>query len=184
MSPHKARSDPGFFAMLSGIISKGYPLAQKSIFELDLVRIAKWHRRCSILAAIMIFVWMVAILLAVNSLEPNGSLEIALNIFLAISTIASIVVIIGLRRAMGSNILSLILYAILAFALNVLMLLVVASSAGIIIRLAGVKSGFLGVSPDPWDKLRPGHCRKCGYSRESLETLQECPECRRGPQVI
>jgi hypothetical protein len=159
-------------------------LAQKSIFELDLVRIAKWHRRCSMLAAAMILVWIIFILVKANTVEMPTAVMISVVVFLYGGIAVSIVFIVALRRAMGSNIFSLILYGILALFFNVILLLAVASSAGIIMRLAGVKAGFLGVSPDSWDKLRPGHCRGCGYSRESLEILQECPECNRVPQVI
>ena len=159
-------------------------MAQKSIFELDLVRIAKWHRRCSIIAASLLILLVVAILVFMNSAEPPAVLIISFVVLYYGGIAVSIVFVIGLRRAMGSNILALIVYGIFALLLHVLLLLIVASNAGLIIRLAGVKSGFLGVPFEGRDKLRPGHCRGCGYSRESLETLQECPECNRVPQVI
>ena len=159
-------------------------MAQKSIFELDLVNIAKWHRRCSMLAALMILIWVFSILISVNSFSLPIGINIVLGVFLYGGIAVSVVFIIGLRRAMGSNILALILYGLIALLFNVIALLIIASNAGVILRLAGVKSGFLGVTPDSWDKLRPGHCRGCGYSRESLETLQPCPECTRVPQVI
>ena len=159
-------------------------MAQKSIFDLDLVRIAKWHRRCSLLAASMILVWVVTLLVAANSIEMPIAIAIPLAAALYGMIAVSIVFVIALRRAMGSNILSLILYGVLALLFNVFLLLITASNAGLIIRLAGVKSGFLGIPLEGRDKLRPGHCRECGYSRESLEILQECPECNRVPQVI
>jgi len=159
-------------------------VAQKSIFELDLVRIAKWHRLCSLLAGAMIVIWTINILLEVNDFSIPQYVSVSLTTILFASVAASIVFVIALRRAMGSNIASLVLYGLITLFFNIIALLAVASSAGIILRLAGVKTGLLGIAPDNWDKLRPGHCRGCGYSRESLEILQECPECRRVPQVI
>lgn len=159
-------------------------MAQKSIFDLDLVRIAKWHRRCSILAASLIMTLVILILVSLSTPEPPAVLVISLAVIFYGGIAVSIVFVIGLRRAMGSNILALIVYGVLALLLHVFLLLIIASNAGLIIRLAGVKSGFLGVPLDGRDKLRPGHCRGCGYSRESLEILQECPECNRVPQVI
>ena len=170
--------------MIFGITLKGYSLAQKSIFELDLVRIAKWHRRCAILAGVMIVIWILNILLNINHIFMPELISVGLGAILLVSVVVSIVFVIALRRAMGSNIASLVLYGLITIFFNIIVLLAVASSAGIILRLAGVKTGFFGVPPDDWDKLRPGHCRGCGYSRESLEILQECPECRRVPQVI
>jgi len=41
-------------------------MARKTIFELDLVQIAKWHRRCTALVVVSLLMWATWILLAVN----------------------------------------------------------------------------------------------------------------------
>jgi len=159
-------------------------MAQKSIFELDLVRIAKWHRRSSLFAFVVILSWILLTLLSVNSINLPPSVAVGILIFFWFLVPVSMVLVIALQRSLGSSVLICILYGILTVFFSLLVLLASASNAGTVLRLAGAKPGFTGLPRDQWDKLRPGHCRGCGYSRESLEILQECPECRRVPQVI
>ncbi len=159
-------------------------MARKSIFELDLVRIARWHRRCSLLLVAMILVWVGMILMMVNSVALPAVVEFGISVFFFVSVVVSVWFVVMQQISMGGNVVSVILYGLLAVVMSVFALVVVASTGGTILRLAGVKTGFAGVSRDEMDKLRPGHCRGCGYSREGLELLQECPECERVPQVI
>jgi hypothetical protein len=49
------------------------------------------------------------------------------------------------------------------------------------LRAAGARIGLMGVPKEDFDRLRPGHCRGCGYNRQGLEPLQACPECNRCP---
>ena len=159
-------------------------MAQKSIFDLDLVRIAKWHRRSSIFAFVLILSWALLILLGMNSINLPRSVDTGILIFYWCLIPVSMVLVVALQRAMGSGIISCILYGILTVLFSLLVLLAIASNAGTVLKLAGTKPGFTGLPRDQWDKLRKGHCRGCGYCRDGLEILQECPECQRVPQVI
>lgn len=159
-------------------------MAQKTIFELDLVRIARWQRR-SVWLVLVVILTMVGMLLAsMNSIAIPEVVSVGVTVLYFVSLVVAVVFVVMLQRACGSSALELIFYGFLTIWLSFLMVLISTSRAGMILRLAGAKSGFLGVGKDQWDKLRVGHCRGCGYSREGLELLQECPECERVPQVI
>jgi len=159
-------------------------MAKKTIFELDLVSIAEWHRRCTMMVLVVVLTWVGMILASANSISVPEVVSILVMGLYLVSMVASIVFVVMLQKACGAGVASLVLYGILTILLSFLVLLASISQAGTILRLAGAKSGFLGVGKDQWDMLRVGHCRGCGYSREGLELLQECPECRRVPQVI
>ncbi len=98
--------------------------------------------------------------------------------------IAMVVVVIRAQLALGASVLMIVLYAVLTVFVSVLALIACLSQAGTVLRLGGARIGFLGVSASERAKLRPGHCRGCGYDRRGLELLQPCPECNRVPQVI
>lgn len=159
-------------------------MAQKSIFDLDLVRIAKWHRRNTLFAFVLILSWVLLILLGLNSINLPPSVNLGILIFYWCLMPVSVVLVVALQLAMGGGILNCILYGILTVLFSLLVVLASASNAGTVLKLAGTKPGFAGLPREQWDKLRPGHCRGCGYSREHLEILQACPECNRVPQVI
>ncbi len=159
-------------------------MAQKTIFELDLVKIAIWHKRCTILTLLVFFIWICLILLSANSISVPDVISFLVGVFYFASLIASIVFVIILNRVCGSSAFEMVAYGIVTVFLSFLVLIASISRAGTILRLAGVKPGFAGISRDEIDKVRPGHCRGCGYNRDGLELLQECPECTRVPQVI
>ena len=159
-------------------------MAQKTIYELDLVKIAQWHKRCTILAILVFFIWIGLILLSANSIAVPGLVSFIVWLFYLVSLIASIVFVVILNRVCGSSAFEMVAYGIVTVFLSFIVLLASISRAGTILRLAGVKPGFAGISRDEIDKVRPGHCRGCGYDREGLGLLQECPECTRVPQVI
>lgn len=159
-------------------------MAQKTIFELDLVKIAQWHKRCTVLALMVFFIWIGLILLSANSIAVPDVVSFIVGIFYLVSLVASIVFVLILNRVCGSSAFEMVAYGIVTVFLSFLVLIASISRAGTILRLAGVKPGFAGIRGDEIDKIRPGHCRGCGYSREGLELLQECPECTRVPQVI
>ena len=171
--------------MLSGIISKGYPLAQKTIFELDLIKLAKWQRRCSITAILIllsiVMMWIGSALALVYGLNI---INIGFWAVYFLTIIVSAALVFPTHRAMGYGLSSSITWTFFAILIPFLVLLSITSTAGLILRLAGAKTGLFGVSKDTLDRIRPYHCRACGYSRDGLELLQECPECQRVPQVI
>ena len=89
-----------------------------------------------------------------------------------------------MQHACGRGVVTIGLWVILTMLFSILALVLAISSAGTILRLAGAKPGFLGLSGAEIEKLREGNCRGCGYAREGLELLTPCPECRRVPVVV
>ena len=160
----------------------------KTIFELDLVRIAVWHRRCTILALVMLATFVVPFILAFNagSLPPGIAEVVAISalVLQGASVLVAAVFVAILQHACGRGVVAIVLWVILTLVLSILALVSSIASAGTILRLAGAKPGFLGLSSAEIEKLREGHCRGCGYAREGLELLTPCPECRRVPVVV
>lgn len=159
-------------------------MAQKSIFELDLVGIARMHRKSVVLVLFVLLLFVGMMLTSANSIAIPEMVSFAVTILYLISILVSIVFVIILQHECGSSWFGAALYGLLTVVFSFLIVLVSISRAGTILRLAGAKPGFLGISKDEWEKLRPGHCRGCGYDRAGLELLQGCPECERVPQVI
>ena len=95
-------------------------MTAKSIFELDLVRIAKWHRRSSLYAFVLILSWILLILMSVNSINLPPSVNIGILIFFWCTMPVSIALVIAMQRSLGSNVLTCIIYGILAFFLSLL----------------------------------------------------------------
>jgi len=173
--------------MLFVLKLKGYPLAQKTIFELDLIKLARWQRRCAIAAIAVLLsivaMWIGSTLALVYGLNiTNISVGFWAVYFLTI--IVSAALVFPTHRAMGYGLSSSIIWTFFAILIPFLVLLSISSTAGLILTLSGAKTGLFGVSKDTLDRIRPHHCRECGYSREGLKLLQECPECQRVPQVI
>lgn len=157
---------------------------RKTIFDLDLVKIGRRYRQVfwCLLGAIVALLSYVGLM----SFTGTGSMPVqwGVTIFLWVVNIASIVFMVRLQSAMGVGVLGLILCVVLTFFLSFLVILATLSKAATILRLAGAKVGFAGVSDNELAKLQPGHCRGCGYDRAGLELLQACPECTRVPMVI
>ena len=151
---------------------------------MDLVKIASWHRRCTLLALVMFGFFVGMIILAVQLPGFSPYINLMYWLIAGILVLLSIIFVVCMNQVCGGSVLESILHGVFAFMFSWFMVISAASNAGTILRLAGAKAGFLGVGGDELNKLRPGHCRGCGYSREGLELLQECPECTRVPQVI
>lgn len=100
--------------------------------------------------------------------------------------ILCLVQIVRLMAAMRMSILTRIAYVVMLFIplVSFVVLLVISGQATSVLRAAGARVGLLGVPKDDYNRLRPGHCRGCGYDRQGLELLQPCPECNRVPMVI
>ncbi len=164
-----------------------FAMAQKTIFELDLIKLAKWHRRSTIAAITILIsfvvVWIGTAIVLVYGMNTT-SIDIGFWIFYILVMLVSAALVFPTHRAMGYGLFNSLLWAILAFLIPFLVLLSIASTAGLILKLSGAKVGMFGVSRANLDHIRPHHCRQCGYSREGLELFQECPECNRVPQVI
>lgn len=158
--------------------------SSKTIFDLDLVKIGRRQRQVfwCLLAMLLGIAGLVVGIVYSGGVPPT--LEIGLNVIWFCLLIVGIVLVVRLQAALGSGVLGLIAYAIGTILLSFIMLLVVFSQASVVLRLAGAKVGLAGVSESELAKLRPGHCRGCGYSRDGLEMLQPCPECTRVPLVI
>ncbi len=159
-------------------------MAKKSIFELDLVRIAKWHRRSALVVWVLVFTWIGMILTSMNSIAVPEMISFLVTIVYLLSLVLGMVFVVILQHACGASAIELVFYSLLTLLLSFLMMIATLSRAGTILTLAGVKPGFVGIKGDDLDRLQPGHCRGCGYSREGIEILQACPECERVPQVI
>ncbi len=158
-------------------------MAYTTIFEIDLVRLSVWHRRCSVAAVLIILYWVTFIIVAANGYAVPG-FEVISLFFYGLTMVATLVLTYATHRAMGHGVFTCIIWTIAALFLSFLVLLSTASTAGMILRLAGAKVSTLGVSQDDRDRLRPKHCRSCGYSREGIELLSPCPECTAVPRVI
>ena len=155
-------------------------MAQKTIFQLDLLDLAKWHRRCSIAVITVIVIWVSLIIVSVY----NPNMDYGIWGFHVLTMFVAAPFVFRTHRAMGYGLFSGLLWAFFALLIPFLVLLSISSTAGLILRLSGAKTGTFGVSKDNLDRIRPIHCRECGYSRAGLELLQECPECQRVPLVI
>jgi pheromone shutdown protein TraB len=155
----------------------------RTIFEIDLVRLAKWHKACTYTILIIIVFWIAFVIFRFYG-RPIPGIEVIATIFY-LATILVTSVLSGLtQRAMGHNLFTAIVWALASLLLSFLVLLSTASTAGMILKLAGAKTGTLGVGKSDLDRLRQNHCRACGYSREGIGLLDPCPECTRVPQVI
>lgn len=155
----------------------------KTIFEIDLVKLAKWHRVCSITTLVFILGWVGMIFFMMYNAAIPG-LGLLGGIFFTVMILTSMVLTGITHRAMGQAYFTSIVWSLTAFLLSFLVLLSTASTAGMILRLAGAKCGTLGVARDDLDRLRPDHCRSCGYSRQGIGLLDLCPECTAVPRVI
>lgn len=156
----------------------------KTIFELDLPRIARSHTELVVTLAVALLSLVAAVVLATTMGSPGGSLRLIFTGYYWALTIAMAVVVVRAQIALGAGVLSIVLYALITVFLSLLAIIACLSQATTVLRLAGAKVGILGVDSSERLKLRRGHCRGCGYDRQGLELLQTCPECNRVPMVI
>ncbi len=163
----------------------------KTIFDIDLVALARWHRRCVVLVLGVLTCWVVLIVMTIGGLGSAGSAggftdlqQLVVSLVWLGLMLTTAVFVVFVLVAMRTSVVSIVLHVLLVFFIAPLVLLSVVSSAGRVLRLAGAEMGFVGVSRTEVDKLRPGHCRGCGYDRTGIELLEPCPECRRVPMVI
>lgn len=159
-------------------------MAQKNIFQLDLLAIVKARTHATIAAASFWSLLIVLVIMSINSPATTSPIELVLNFLLLGVMIWQIVAVILLQVAMGIGVVTIVLAAIVNIMLPMIVPLAIISQSTTILKLAGAKTGFAGMSQSERDKITPGHCRGCGYSREGIGLLDPCPECTRVPQVI
>lgn len=159
-------------------------MAQKPIYKLDLLAIVSARTHATIAASVFWALLVTLIIMSVNTPATTSPIEMVLNVVLLGVMVWQIVAIVLLQVHTGVGVLTIVITGIANLILPMFVPLGVISHASTILKLAGAKTGFAGMSQSERDKITPGHCRGCGYSREGLELLQECPECTRVPQVI
>ncbi|MCA9303987.1 MAG: hypothetical protein KC996_07695 [Phycisphaerales bacterium] len=158
-------------------------MAQKAIYDLDLLAVARQRTQASIASLAILANLILWIVVMVNFQGNPIANTIVLVIGLGL-VIWSVVAMVLAQIAYGSGPSTIVVFAIVTIFVPLLAMIACVSQGTTIIRLAGAKVGFIGVSKSEREKITPGHCRGCGYDRAGLELLQECPECRRVPKVI
>ncbi len=160
------------------------PPKMKTILDLDLLSIARCRKHLTIATSCFFLSIVVYIILLVNSGQAGVAQLLVMNTLIGLLSIWVVVASVLIMISLNSGVFSIVLGAIVAIFLPWLVGIALISQATTVLKLAGAKSGLLGLSQTERDKITPGHCRGCGYDRTGLELLQECPECRRVPQVI
>jgi hypothetical protein len=150
--------------------------------EPDLVVVAQRQRE--LLWLILIGMSLYALMLGLASVATVGVGAVLGVQFL--SQVAWIVQIVRLFAAMRVGLALRLVYVVLLVIplVSLVIVLLASAQATSMLRAAGVRVGLMGVSRDDVDRLRPGHCRGCGYDRQALDLLEPCPECNRVPRVV
>ena len=159
-------------------------MAQKTIFELDLLAIVKARTHLTIPTVAIWAVVVTMFIWAMNTGAQSAPLLMALNLISLALIIWIVIAVVLLQVAMGVGIPTIVVTAIVTLLLPMLVPLATLSQATTILKLAGAKPGFFGMSQSEKDKITPGHCRGCGYDRKGIGLVDPCPECTRVPQVI
>jgi len=157
---------------------------EATIFDIDLVNLAKWHKRCVVLVMLVLACWVALIVMTLGANQYTDLQQMVVSIIWMCLVLTTVVFVVILMVAARMSVVSIIVHALLTLVIAPLVLLSVISSAGRVLKLAGAKMGFVGVPKGEVDKLRVGHCRGCGYDRTGLKLLEPCPECQREPIVI
>ncbi len=159
-------------------------MARKRIDELDLVRIAERQRMLMFVVLAMILNSVISFTLARTGSPITGGIWLFWG-FQVLLAVAGAIVLTRLYMALGENPAVAVVLGVLLVVpvLGLLILIGAGSQSSTILKLAGARVGLMGVSMTERDKLKPNHCKGCGYPRESLEALAPCPECGRTPIV-
>ncbi|MBK7403577.1 MAG: hypothetical protein IPJ41_02805 [Phycisphaerales bacterium] len=114
-----------------------------------------------------------------------GAAFMGVGILYWLCLLVGLVLVIRLMVAEGKHPVVIVLLSLLMFLpiINLLVLVHVNSEATLTLKAQGIKIGLLGAPKSEWAKLKPGHCRGCGYDRAGIELLGACPECGRIPEI-
>jgi len=153
--------------------------------------IARYQRRVQYFVLAMLAVYGVSILaplvmpLGIGAAAQAGLqimvvLTAAWGVVSVIASIVAVVLVAQLATTMRFHIVRTVLYSLLALApcFNILVLLSVSSQATAMLKLAGLKVGFFGVSDEQVMRLLSANrCRQCGYILMPGVHSPVCPEC-------
>ncbi len=159
-------------------------MAFKRIDKLDLVQIADRQRTLLFVALGMLVANVVSITLFVTANQSSSTVLLGWIIQFALALVG-VVALVRLSLAMSQSVIVALVSGLLLVlpAFGLLILLAYSNQASMVLNLAGARVGFLGVNASERDKIRPNHCRGCGYAREGIELLAPCPECGREPII-
>lgn len=158
---------------------------------LDLRAVARHQRHVQYVALVLLLVFFMSIMVPI--LAPLGTgtagrigsslvsaASFAWSVISVIGGIASLWFVTRLTLAMKFHVARVVIYALLALApcMNILVLLSASSQASAMLKLAGLKVGFFGVSDEQILRvLSSNRCTKCGYILVHGERTPRCPEC-------
>lgn len=169
------------------------PNAQPPLWkrDVDLRAVARHHRHVQVLAIALLMIYGFAIALpaglstgsgtgARGGSSVIGAFGVIGSVVPIVASFAAVVLVSKLTMAMRWNGILVLIFAILAIApcLNIVVLLIVAARATGMLKTAGLEVGLMGVSDEQVLRvLSQNRCRTCGYILVLGSASTHCPEC-------